>query len=191
MERPIRRVTEVITALAVAGMLGGCGITGPLAPPYNGTAVLPNTQMTPVANQKIKYALPPGWSAVPIDSVNPGVIIAAFQKDHTSVNGKILCNSAFLTRAKSGEVMREAVRATSGTATSAWGPFALGKSFAAPVVQEYEGTVTAKGQEKTLDFWIGYNVNSLSCQYGLLIVGTKADAAGLQRDVIAIMRSLK
>ena len=87
--------------------------------------------------------------------------------------------------------MRNAVKGTSGNARLVTGPYALGNSIGAPVFEAYEGTVTSRGQELAMKFYIAWNYQTFTCQLTVFLAGSTADAANIEPEFVAMIRTLK
>lgn len=169
----------------------GCSAFGPLAPEYPGL-----TEKGPAPSDMTKVegsymALPPGWSTQPTDESVADAVKVSFVKDGTTIHGKLLCHTPLMSRKQSGVIMRDAAQESSGNARVVRGPYALGDSVMAPVIERLEGTVTAKGSEREMGFWIAYNIEDLGCHYGLFVAGTPEDIAQIEPEIVAIVHSIR
>jgi hypothetical protein len=177
-----RRISPVLFVLAIAG----CA----MAPPYPGSPAPEPRDLRPIKHNGVTISVPAGWELEPDAPNSPELLRATLKKSGTTVKLQIHCHSPFVTRDGTADIMHAVVRSVLTGAERVRGPYALGSSIAAPVLEGYTGRVTWEGNEQQMISYVAYNVDALTCKYGLFLIGSAADASRIEPEFVAMLRSL-
>lgn len=181
------RFAKAVSAAVLVLIVSGCAGT----PPYPGDVPADPAALTPVEHAKVSMGLPAGWERSET-AVDGKTILVAFKNPTTGANGSMQCYSTFIGKGGMADVMRSAVRGSSGNAELVKGPFTVGGGIHKPHMEVYRGTVTDKGQETPTTFYISYNMfRTFICNYALLVVEMGEPTAATEADFVAMINSVR
>jgi hypothetical protein len=111
--------------------------------------------------------LPEGWALDASDAYDRSVVVLSAKKGAAVL--VVMKHSPFISRSGHGEIAASAVKSAAGNAQRVFGPWALGGSVTSPVIEGWTGTVTTKGQEMLMGFYVAWNMESLGAKYTILM----------------------
>ncbi len=195
--RPIHLIKEVsmkrlilLALVLVLPVISGC--LPKIAPDYPGGLAAEPADMKPFENSDtgIRMAIPAGWTAVPIPDGSDPKLKAQFKKDGTSGVLQVYCGSFLENRyALAINVLNIANNDTTEN-RRLWERYTMGGGFLDPEFEAYTGT-SKQGEQK--NYYISWKLDrSLgACKYYLYLSVKKDEAAKVEGDFIAVVRSLK
>jgi len=174
--------------LAGSLLLTGCP---KVAPPYTGGLAPEPSNLKPFLDDKagINMAIPAGWSPVAIPA-GSATVKAQFKKDGTSAMLQVHCQSFFADRYALQINMLNLVNAATTANTRVWPEYCMGGGFTDPEFSAWTGTASAGGER---NYYIAWKLDSHlgQCKYGLFLDVKREDAAKVEGDFLAIVRTLK
>jgi hypothetical protein len=169
-------------------LLAGCP---KIAPPYTGGLAPEPSNLKPFmdGNAGIDMAIPPGWSPVSLPA-GSATVKAQFKKDGTSAVLQVHCQSFFADRYALQVNTLNLVNGATTSNTRLWPEYCMGGGFTDPEFSAWTGTASAGGER---NYYIAWTLDSHlgQCKYGLFLDVKKEDAAKVEGDFLAIVRTLK
>lgn len=178
----------VLFVLVSAVLVSGCP---KVAPNYPGGLATEPTNMRPFLDNKngINMAIPAGWTALQVPAGDT-TVKAQYKKDGTSALLQIHCQSFFANRYQLQINMLNLVNASTSANARLWPEYCMGGGFTDPEFSAWTGTASSGGEH---NYYIAWKLDSHlgQCKYGLFLDVKKEDAAKVEGDFIAIVRTLK
>lgn len=181
----IRFLRPIAVLSGVVVWLAACAAFGPLAPSFKGSTTDEPTGLTQVKGPGDSLKLPPGWAPAPFKNPDANAT-QVFLKSGTSVTLTVF-NWGIARRDQTAALAEE--RSPRNTHTVR-GPYCLGSNIGAPCFKVKEGTVTSKGRDVPVTLFIGFNIDLLSGQHGLVMQGDPKDMQNLEGEFRAILRAM-
>lgn len=190
MSITIRNIHFHLIALILLGwLITGCGVR--VAPPYNGNLGTEPTNLTPYNQSGIRLGLPPGWKAAQLP-VGKTDVKAQFKKEGTSAIMKVYCQGAFVSRTGLPIMPLNLINDVTVSNQRLWPRYSMGGGNFNPEFSAWTGIVEKGGKRVPMNFYIAWKLPSgFRCKYGIWTTVEKQEAAQIEGDFLAIVRSLK
>lgn len=185
----MKRIVLLLLIVALP-MLSGC--LPKIAPDYPGGLSAEPTDLKPFENSDagIRMAIPAGWTAVPVPSGADPKLKAQYRKDGSSGVLQVYCGGFFENRYNLAIDVLNLVNDDTTTNLRHWPRYTMGGGFLDPEFEAYTGT-SKQGEQK--NYYIAWKLDSRlgACKYCLFLTVKKNEAAMVEGDFLAIVRTLK
>lgn len=180
----------LVLALFTAVLASGC--LPKIAPDYPGGLAAEPANLKPVeySDAGIRMAIPAGWTVVPIPSGSDPKLKAQYKKDGTNGVLQVYCGSFMESRYALAINVLNIVNNDTTENRRLWERHTMGGGFLDPEFEAYTGTSKA-GEQK--NYYISWKLDSRlgACKYYIYLTVKKDEAAKVEGDFIAVVRSLK
>jgi hypothetical protein len=180
--------------LLLAVILGSSLLTGcpKIAPDYPGGLAVEPANLKPFENSDagIRMAIPAGWTAAPLPAGSDTKLKALYKKDGTSGLLHVYCGNFMENRYAMAINVLNMVNNDTTENRRLWERYTMGGGFTDPEFEAYAGT-SKQGEQK--NYYISWKLDSRlgACKYYIFLTAKKEDAAKVEGDFLAVLRTLK